>query len=301
VSEDREFMHDIDGYSVTKLVDRRNKLCKALDTNPQVFEVLGEPLEYALPVVAPLIANRVKASVDVVSQSLMQLLFKVQEQPTRADYRRAIWIMLANEDMLQADVPLNEFTTVVEREWVPVSVANVRTGVHPTYQKWGFWMKYRCIGGRPTTHTFTSFHDSSKSKNFLYYTMFELQRNLELKDPKEFTYMQSWVLLDPAECTQKIVFERVGMTPSMRTWNRGLLRRRRDECVMGLDVLCQDCHVGACDCPNAVHDETYVQRHCSRCNTDNAWFEPGSHDTRCLRCREGARLAKERERLPKKG
>ena len=298
---ENEFRGDLDGYSVYRVLNKRNSICKALATTMASFEVIGETLEVALPAISRIFASKLNSRVDIVSQSLMQLLRDECDRPTLEDYRKAAWVMAANIDLLQTDTPLGKFTLPIEKEWVPVRVIGVMPGVHPYFKTWGNWLTFYCLGGRPTTTTFRSFHDSRKGRNFLYYTMFELSKTKRLEHHLEFMWMQSWVLLDPKKCKPRegIVFNRVGMTETMRNANRKLFHARQSPCPAGHDWTCHECTKGVYDCDNAVHENTYVLRHCTHCNIGDAQFEPEEEGTMCLTCREAIRISEERAKLPK--
>jgi hypothetical protein len=114
--------------------------------------------------------------------------------------------------------------------------------------------------------------------------------DMGFRDVRELARLRFCVLLAPCLGTEGPLFTEVKGTHTMRSFNRGLLRRRLrlgHECPLGYpeeEVPCYTCELGYDRCPAGCHPRTFTRGDCPRCNRHDVWFDRPSNPDVCVDC-----------------
>ncbi len=216
---------------------------------------------------------------DAVYQSLLHL---AGQEITDKNLDAALWRMLGNYGRLQKGYPAYPWAAQEKDEWVPVQVMCVDRQVSRKGKQGGDF-QLLAMAGSPCPMIMRKFW----VRNFIALVARRLGftapwHDYPFRDILELTDMRFLVFVERRLSTAAMPgFEEVHVLPSQVTWNRVILRRRkripgRFDCPYEYpaEQLCWSCHVGLDKCPAACHPRTFLQRRCTECSREDAWFDP---------------------------
>lgn len=299
-------MNKSDSTSAANVFRRRDLLVKdlcssrfRLDKNGKDLSleaIVGDSVRSAVPVIAPVFAQRLGVSTTVVEQSLFNFFtHKNGAAPLLKDFKLAAWALSANRNRLKEGIPLNIELSLVEPEWTTLIVLDVFSDVSERNSKDGATFKFVCVGGSMATKTFNKFF----SRSFF----FRLESDLFGISKKQRRGLASIHFYAGLQCCvllfdkKGLNFEYFRLSSAIVKWNRDILRRRAEvSCPKGLSVGCDCCPVGLDRCGRATHEETFDVRKCPKCFSTGFFKQNDPAESACLYCREKTRLEAKRRK-----
>lgn len=277
-------MKKSDVYSTAPTLRMVNKLHQLVREDLGIFDVIGESVEDAVPVLARPVATTLKAEEVLVEQSLYALLApRSGGYPTLNDYYEVLWILAANLDVLQAGEVITPLERISFEHWAPAFVTGAWPDVSYVTKARGFTLEVRLVGGVAVTQRFTKFLPGGSYKVMRVRSFGLPKYKHPVEWPTEYFNMQLWVFVDP-DLPFK-VFHFAASSPAFGARNTKLYNTRHTDCPYGLGKKCHFCYVGADRCARATHPTTYTLGTCKRCDQEGAYFDPKNRDESvCVSC-----------------
>lgn len=211
---------------------------------------------------------------------------------TKEKLAEMAWRLAGNVAHLQSCTPVPAWGQQPRAEWSPVQVIGAALS-WTRKKKLGAVLQLQFLAGSACPLVIDQFWTSGFCGLFSGELGFTVPwRRRPYRDPRQLMGMRFYVKIEPELCTDKPGFHESKVPSGCKNWNKQLLtmRYRLDPslfvCPGGYheEHPCHLCSVGADYCEAAVHPETFVQRHCRRCNKDVAWFDPASERKICVDC-----------------
>jgi hypothetical protein len=248
-----------------------------------LFSNFVRDLHRALP------KGRLSIASDVLEESLQGL---VTQKLTRSLLSSTVWRLVANIDQLRCGHAVPKWSRqVAASEWSPMQL--IKATLRWTRRgKPGADFSMQFMGGSQCPLVVRQFWSSGLCAVLATDMGFTRPWNERpYVDPRQLFGLRFFGKVERELCGDLPGFSEIRVTGSMRDYNRRLLELRlRDplvySCPHGFhqDHPCHQCPVGVEDCALAVHQRTFIQRRCSRCNKEEAWFDPGSQRRICVDC-----------------
>lgn len=277
-----EFNYKEDGYSVARLLLKRDSLVNEVYDSKRIATRLNEHVNSIVPVLVPMLSDRLNADRGVVEQSTRALFAGMNElYPGLKAVRRMMWILAANALKLQAGEVVTLFEKPLGKEWSPVLVtAHIDRPWKPDRWLYEFFI----LGGTGATCTFTQeIPYTTSSYAYLVNHMFRIGRKSKRVTKLGrfgFVGMRTWVLLEPGD---RRMFNSSACCDIFMRENREVYDTRRKPCQYGQPCYCDECHKGLEDCKFAMHKSTYFVGYCESCRNASAWL-PDRFSTTCVTC-----------------
>jgi hypothetical protein len=155
--------------------------------------------------------------------------------------------------------------------------------------------RYKVMSGRYTGFEF----DQKISFRYLPVVAKKLafsKKNLWKNHPAELVRMWLSTVLENDRTGRRVVYGDITVDSSLRRYNVMISKERAAPCCYKLPWTCTECPVGYDKCFRGVHPNTYPKAMCSNTAKDtrgitslkvfhSGYFEPGSKDGECIKCR----------------
>lgn len=110
--------------------------------------------------------------------------------------------------------------------------------------------------------------------------------------PEQFVGLRAYVRVMPSLCGKEPGFDGLGFPSSLSGWNKTTLKCRFRvqpgfRCAMGMlptQLPCHNCPVGFLKCRAGTHRQNWVEKACSGCEKEDAFFDPESASDLCVDC-----------------
>lgn len=210
--------------------------------------------------------------------------------------------LAANLINLQRGTPVPPWNSQPYAEWVPVKVLRTqltRTGGG----KIGNLLTFEFMAGFPCGLIVQKFWTREREWFFARNHLgFARKPGLPLSyaATPQLVSLRMYVLVEPSLCLDdEPGFQQYQVPPSIKTWNRKLLKLRLRrlsgflcpaEFPHHIDFPCHHCEVGVDVCQLATLPVTLVREPCPSCNNPEAYFDPSVVSKICVNCARNAVL-----------
>lgn len=196
------------------------------------------------------------------------------------------WRLAGNTAALIAGEPVLPWTRQFADERVPVRVERIIATRRRHVNGYTFYC--RALAGSPCAMLFPEFISERSCAAISHALGFSAPWGpYPYSTPMHFVNLLFFAHVDAERSRNNPAFTQVTASSSMIAANRRLIavRCRAQPCPLAFEHACEHCYFGYDDCDFATHEKTYVTRHCETCNADG-FFNPGTADTSCIRCRQ---------------
>jgi hypothetical protein len=276
-------------YNIARILALKSKIQRAC--RPLVGQTLGKE---TFPQLVSLIHGSFPSKgrdidEDVIIKSVQGL---AASKLTREKLADTAWRLAGNLQHLRSCCAVVPWGKQVEPEWVPIQALSA-TLRWTRKKKMGASFRLKFLAGSPCPLTINQFWTHGFCAMFAQDLGFTAPwNNMPYADPRQLVSLRFYVKIEPDLCEGNPGFHEVKAPPGCLTWNKNLLAMRYRlhpevfNCPVGYppEHPCHSCYVGEDNCDAAVHAKTFIQRHCSRCRKDDAWFDPASRRRICTDC-----------------
>lgn len=196
--------------------------------------------------------------------------------------RMEAWRLAGNLRQLKGQNPVKPWRQQEKPEWMPMQVVSCDT-LRTKRGKLGAVFTARILAGTACT-LLTEFFWTLRFCGYFSNSMGYTGRRGKhpFHKMEEFYGLRFYGLAElpkPDEERQRFpVFRQVRVSSSLLKFNQNIIRMRDRvgfKCPEGYKCKCFQCHVGADQCPAAVHPDTFVRELCDDCKR-KTWFQPGT-------------------------
>lgn len=248
-----------------------------------------EPLVQGLAAELPAYVSR-----DVLVESVRYLAGTVL---TEVEAIRLAWRLAGNLPRLRQGLPVHPWIVQQQDEWVPLQILRCVSTKNPRGQI-GYDFTFRILAGTPAPLKITQFWSRRVAKY--------VARQIGFSAPwgtYPYRFARDMVGLRllghvEAQLSRTVpVFRDIAGTNSLIQWNRRQVLKLRlrvgQSCPERFTHACARCPIGYRQCPAGTHAETYEIGRCSRCNNDDALFDPEDTLPDCVSCNTRHRMRRE--------
>jgi hypothetical protein len=218
--------------------------------------------------------------------------YLVGRELSRRNLTELAWRLAGNTKRLKGGLPVTPWSSQPEKEWVPIQVSANRYAIkkrpHEKHGRSGRTMRFRILAGTSCPMEITQWWSNEKLDVVAYAIGFKRKAPMHKADQSELMSLRFLGLIEPSLSPREPGFFHVSCPPSLMTYNRDLIKKRRRikfSCPEGYEHQCHQCPLGVRSCEAATHAADYEEKLCPACGK-NWWFDTdtGFVNDNCLHC-----------------